>query len=137
MKRAILLSTMALLLSAGLTTRMAGQTGTSAGDQTRIQSGTQDQLLTRKRDQLRIHDQTAAGDQLRKRDQLRIHDQTAAGDQVRRRDQLRLHDPALNPNCRAAGSARPGSQAGRASVMNQSRYNYVNRSMMMPRGNRR
>jgi len=132
MKRAILLSAMALLLSAGLTTRIAGQTGTSAGDQTRIQNGTQDQFLTRKRDQLRIHDQTAAGDQLRKRDQLRIHDQTAAGDQVRRRDQLRLHDPALNPNC-----ARPGSQAGRASVMNQSRYNYVNRSMTMPRGNRR
>jgi hypothetical protein len=60
MKRTILLTAIALLISAGITAQSTNQTQNQNQNQnqTQSQTGDQSQLQTRKRDQLRIHDQT-------------------------------------------------------------------------------
>ena len=132
LKRTILMTGIALILSAGLLAqstdkaqeqtqnrkRIKSASQTEAQTQTQQQTG--DQLKTQKRDQLKIHDQTGTDDQLQKKDRLRVHDKT----------QLRTQDQPHKASMAKAGNnsqMRSASKNG-ASGINASRHGAVKMS---------
>jgi hypothetical protein len=103
MKRTIVFTAMALLISAGVMAQSANQVRT----QTRTEAQTQVQTQTQTQNQVQTQAQDPVMTQTRQQTRLQIQDgsQARVQDQARINRQARIHQNAASPNCPNQGQA--------------------------------